>query len=250
MQSVVALEDLVQIEIFETAFRILLTPMPVIERLKTLIIQPCEPDFNRYLFKIITDFKATFVRMLSKSQHAQWLSWITQHGLRHLKNYMHHVTHFHVNTQPLLTPTLSVEMMHHLLLSGIEFNIPHLQSIMSMKQIRGLTLAHQAQIFDYLIDQFENNWATIAHQPHDALWVFTCEFVAFFEKELKQGSSQIDIGDHAKPFLCHFMMTCMLLGKYTLVDFLLSQESTLVHVPIQEQPACLPEQARWLNLSL
>jgi hypothetical protein len=78
-------------------------------------------------------------------------------------------------------------------------------------------------------------------QPSDALWHFTEALAASLDEELKQTSSQISIERAIKPFLGHFIMTCMSLEKHTLVNFLLTQDDTLIHRPIQNRSTRLPD---------
>jgi hypothetical protein len=249
-QRIVALEELFQFEIFETALRIFLTPTSVIERLGQLTLGQLDPNFNQYLFRTIDQFKEKFVGMLSEHQQLQWRSWIATQGLFHFKDYMRYLSQLRINSDPVLTPTLPLEIVQNLLLNGIELNIPNLYCMMSIEQIRGFTVANKARILAYFLEQFEDNWEKIANQPNDELWIFTSEFVVFLEEELIRLSSKIKIGYEIKQFACHFMMKCMSLGKHSIVNFLLSQDDTLVHVPIKKNATLLPDEEKWANHSL
>lgn len=249
-QRVVHLEELFQFEIFETALRILLTPNAVIERLVQLTIQQTDLNFNQYLFKTINQFKKIFFDILSENQKEQWTSWVAGHGLFYFKSYMNYLSQLRVDFNPKLTPNLPVKIVENLVLKGMKLNIPHLHCAISLDQIRGFTVNSKAQLFDYLIEQFEDNWGKIAAQPYAELWVFTHQLLSNLEEEFALCSIALNIDNGVKPFLCHFMMTCMSLGKYSFIKFLLSQDDTLVHLPIKKSATLLPDDEKWANHSL
>jgi len=234
------LVELFQVEIFKTALRIFLTPIPMIEQLADATLKHHDPDFNHYLFRKIAQFKEKFIGMLSERQYAQWLDWIARQGFAYTQAYVRQISR----------PQISSDFMQHIALSGIELSIPKLYRIISLEHMRNFTIYNKAQLFDYLIEQFEKNWPRVATQPMDKLWLFTDELVIYLDAELQRQSTTIAIAPDVKAFLGHFMMTCMSLKKHSLIYFLLSQDETLVHVPIQKKATLLPDDEKWANHSL
>ncbi|MDF1684749.1 MAG: hypothetical protein P1U36_08855 [Legionellaceae bacterium] len=234
------LGELFQFELFETALHVFLTPMPMLKHLGQVTLKQHNPDFNQHFVRKITHFKEKFIGMLSEHQHEQWLLWIARRGLFHVKDYVRYVSHSRISS----------ELMQHIALNAIELSIPKLYSIISLEHMRNFTLNNKAQLFDYLIEQFQANWQEIARQSDNELWLFTDELVVCLNQELRQQSTTIGIDPDIKSFLCHFIMTCMSLKKHAFIYFLLEQDDTLVHVPILNKSTLLPEYEQWTNHSL
>lgn len=236
----ITLGELFQFEIFQTALRIFLTPIPMIEQLANATLKHHDPDFNHYLTRKIAQFKDQFLGMLSEHQYTQWLFWLERRGPFQVKEYIKYVS----------KSQMSYKLMQPILLSGIELSIPKLYRIISLEHMRNFTVYFKTQLFDYLLQQVEENWQHIAHHPGDELWVFTDALVISLDVELRRQSTTIGIEPEVKPFLGHFMMTCMSLKKHALIRFLLSQDDTLVHMPIQKKATLRPEDEEWVNHSL
>tara|TARA_R110002126_G_scaffold177321_1_gene326212 strand:- start:27407 stop:28903 length:1497 start_codon:yes stop_codon:yes gene_type:complete len=239
-QRSIPLTKLFQFEIFETALRIFLTPMPMIEQLADATLKHHDSNFNHYLFRKIAQFKERFLSMLSEHQYTQWHRWIARQGLFHVKNYIRYMSH----------PEISSEFMQHIVHSSIELSIPNLYRIVPFEHMRNFTINNKAQLLDYLIAQFEKNWQHVATQPMNKLWMFTDALVISLDVELRRQSTTIGIEPEVKLFLGHFMMACMSLKKHALIRFLVSQDDTLVHIPIQKKATLLPEDEKWANHSL
>jgi hypothetical protein len=240
VQDDVNIEETFQLEIFETALRIFLTPTSMLKQLQQATLKQSHPDFEHYFFNKIKLLRARFVSMLSEPDRMQWLCWFTRRGPFYVEAYIRYVS----------ASPIGSRLIQAIVLNAIELGIPKLHCVLSLEDMRALSLSNKAQLFDYCIEQFEENWQSLAHQPTDELWQFTEALATCLEKELKLASSQIGIDRAIKPFLCHFMMTCMALGKHNLVNFLLTQDDTLVHMPIRNRPTLLPDDKSWENHSL
>ncbi|MDF1827755.1 MAG: hypothetical protein P1U39_05705 [Legionellaceae bacterium] len=240
VQEDIHMNQIFQLEIFETALRIFLTPTSMLEHLGQAIVKQSNLDFEHYFFRKINLFKTRFVTMLSDLERMQWLGWLTRHGPYYVEGYMRYVA----------PSPFGSEFMQAIVQNAIELDIPKLHHLISSENMRAFSLTNKAQLFDYCIEQFEEHWQALAHQPTDALWHFTEALAASLDEELKQTSSQISIDRAIKPFLGHFIMTCMSLEKHTLVNFLLAQDDTLVHVPIRNSSTLLADDKPWGNHSL
>ncbi len=215
-------------EIFATALRIYLTPQSVLSRMVDLTLRQTSSAFTTHFFQRITLFKQEFSNILSIKKQAEWSDWLEQSGSMHSDHYIKYLSDFKINSDPLLMNKLSPALLDDIMSAAMELDIPSLHLVFPANKVLFFLPKTKISVLYYLIYQLHDNWAKLASQPNDSLWIYLEALIQHIMPTLKKNNLKFKFSPQLMPFIHLLIVTCNEHKKDLLASFFSSQDSDSV----------------------
>jgi hypothetical protein len=229
-------------EIFETALRIYLTPMQLLNEIGHQVLgqDALRPPFQRYVLEQISFFKKNFRTLFHLEEQMDWIDFLDSHGEDRLTRYTAELLDFHANGNRIIPTTQAGPLQASILISAIQLTTPNLINHFSLDVIHYLSYTNKLVCMTYLVDEAHRDLG--AFIGHDAIWDVMDELAKTLNFNIEFNENPIVLLLKSTDYLSLLVLKSTQLEKQHLASFLNSQSAALavdepvvtrVHIPIE-----------------
>jgi len=239
-------------EWIETAIRIYVTPIPLLQKIATQILgaDPKENiPFLNYFFLKICLFKNSVSRQFENE--IQWRNYKNQYAFNVFYRYLRDANVFTIartRVVETLPPTYIPGLMT---VHAVSLKIPNLINYCPFEMMSSLSLDDKINCYSYFIEQTHQELPALLTNPMHLLWgLFDTVAVGFHDKLNQQGFPLVYCPKTA--LLLHYLLIKSIQFQWhNFAVFILQQNPEFIHQPISSTNECvLPEDKCWGDHSL
>ena len=246
---IIDLRDLFLNEMFETALRIYVTPLPLLQDMINRVLgqYALTGQFSLYFFNKIEQFKKDFIALLYIDEQIEWLDYIQEHGFDVFNRYAATLTRFSIMGKTYDSNYFFGLMLTH----AASLKILNLIGYFSLDVITPLSFDNKAIIFDYLIKQADHDWDILVQNPACKVWDTLDELAKTLSTNTEWQRQTVGLCSLAIYCLPLILMKSIQFRKTNLAIFFLVQKPEWINWPIfQTSHLLLSDDQVWLDHSL